>query len=57
MEYHSKWNATQNGMSLKMECHSKGNVTNMECHSKEVSLKMECQSKGNVYQIGMSLKI
>ena len=24
---HSKWNITQNGMSLKMKCHSKWNVT------------------------------
>ena len=32
-----KWNVTQNGKSLKMECHSKFNVT-----QNRVSLKMEC---------------
>ena len=52
---------TQNGMSLKMEYHSKWNVTYTE-----MSLKMECQngmllkieslSKWNVTQSGMSLK-
>ena len=61
MECHSKWNftekwmslkmVTQNGMSLKLECHSKYNVTLNKCHSKRnatqnvMSLKMECYSK------------
>ena len=60
---------TQNGMSFKMECHSKWNNTQngmsliMECHSKRnvaengMSLKMECHSKCNVTQDGMSLEI
>ena len=43
---------TQNGMSLKMECHSKWNVT-----QNGKSLKMECYSKWNVTQNGMSLKM
>ena len=37
MECHSKWDVTQNEMSLKMECHSKWNVTQIG-----MSLKMEC---------------
>ena len=36
---------TQNGMSLKMECHSKWNVT-----GNGKSLKMKCHSKWNVTQ-------
>ena len=60
---------TQNGMSLKMECHSEWNVTQnemslkMECHSKWIgtqngmSIKMECHLKWNVIQNGMSLKM
>ena len=32
------WNVTQNGMTLKMECHSKWNVT-----KNGISLKIECQ--------------
>ena len=55
--------------SLKMECHSKWNVTKngmslkKECHSKwnvtknGISLKIECHPKWNVTQNGMSLKI
>ena len=45
MECHLKWNITQNGMSLKMECHFE-----MDCHSEwnitqdELSLKMDCHS-------------
>ena len=56
---HSKWNVTQNGVSLKMECNSKLNVTQygmslkMECHLKWNALKMECHSKLNVTQNGM----
>ena len=61
MECHSKWNFTQNGMSLKMECHVTKNLISpkMECHSKMnvtqngISLKMECHLKWNVTQIGM----
>ena len=57
-----KWNVTQNGLSLKMECHSKwiviqtGKSLKMKCHSKwnvpqtGISLKMECNSKLNVIQ-------
>ena len=48
----SKWNVTQNGMSLKMKCHSKWNFTH-----NEMSLKMECHSKWNVTQDGMSHKM
>ena len=41
-----KWNATQNGMSLIMECHSKWNVTQHGMLKKNgMSLKMECDSK------------
>ena len=43
---------TQNGMSLKMECHSKWNVT-----QNGMSLKMECHSKWNVTQNRMTLKM
>ena len=46
MECHSKFNVTQNEMSL-----------NIECYSNEISLKMECHSNWNVTQIGMSLKL
>ena len=38
-------------MSLKMECHSKWNVT-----QNGMSLKIECHSKWNVTQKGMSHK-
>ena len=60
---------TQNRMSLKMECHSKRNVSwsgmslKIECPSiwnvtqNGIYLKMECHSKQNVSQNGMSLKI
>ena len=37
MKYHSKWDDTQNAMSLKVECHSKFNVT-----QSGMSLKIEC---------------
>ena len=55
MKCHSKWNVTQNGLSLKMEYHSKLNVI-----QNVISLKMECPSKWNVTQMdvtknGMSL--
>ena len=59
IEFNSKWDVTQNGMSLKMECHSKVLSLKMEFHSKwnvtknGMSLKMECHSKWNVAQIGM----
>ena len=64
-----KWNATQNGIWLKIECNSKWNITQnrmwlkMECDWKwhvtqnGMSLKMECHSKWNVTQNGMSPKI
>jgi hypothetical protein len=35
-----KWNVTQNGMELKLECHLKWNVT-----KNGMSLKAECHSK------------
>ena len=38
--------------SLKMECHSKWNVT-----QNEMSLSMECHSKWNITQNGISLKM
>ena len=62
MDCHSKWNVIQNGMSPKMECHSKGNFTKMDCHSKwnitrnKMSLKLESHSNLNVTKIGMSFK-
>ena len=49
MEFQSLWNVTQNTMSfkikmsLKMECHSKWNITTQN----GMSLKLECHSKGN----------
>ena len=54
MECHSKLSVTQNGislsgMSLKIECPSKWNVT-----QKGMSLKMECHLKWNVTQNEMS---
>ena len=52
MECHSKWNVTQNRISLRMECHSKWYVT-----QNGMSPKMEFHSKWNVTKIGMSLKI
>ena len=70
---HSKWNVTQNKMSLKTKCHSNGMSLNMECHSKwnvtlnGMPLKVECHSRLEiespsdpselVTQNGMSLKI
>ena len=39
MDLHSKWNVTQNGMSLEMECHSNLNVTQMEYYLNKLSLK------------------
>ena len=59
----SKWNVTQNGMSLQKACHLKKMSFKMECHSKlnftqsEMLLKMECHSKWNVTQNGMSIKM
>ena len=55
-------------MPLKMEYHSKWNVTlngislqwnvtQMECHKNGMSQKIECHSKWNVTQNGMSPKI
>ena len=52
-----KWSVTQNGILLKMECHSKWMSLKMKFHLKmdvtqnEMSLKVECHSNG------MSLKI
>jgi hypothetical protein len=43
---------TKNGMSLKMECHSKWNVTR-----NGMSLIMEGHSKWNITQNGISLKM
>ena len=48
----SKWNVSQNGMSLQIECHSKLNVT-----QNGSSLQMDCHSKCNVFHNGMSLKM
>ena len=44
----SKWNVTQNSISLKMEGHSKWTFT-----QNRMSLKMEVHSKWNVTQNGM----
>ena len=63
MEYHSNLNfiknefplkiyVTQNGMSLKMVCHSKWNVP-----QSGMSLKMKCHSKWIVTQNRMSFNI
>ena len=46
IEFHLKWNVTQNGMSLEWNVTQNG-----------MSLKMECYSKWNVIQNGMSLKM
>ena len=46
-----KWKVTQNGVSIKIECHSKWNVT-----QNEMSLKTECHSKLIVNQNAMSFK-
>ena len=51
MECHSNWNATQIGMSLKMEFHSNGMRLKKERHSNLNVTKMECNSKLNVPQI------
>ena len=51
MEYHLKWNVTQDKISFRIECHLNGislkwNVSQTgmslkkECHSNEMSLKM-----------------
>ena len=51
MEYHSKWNGTQDGMSLKKDDTLIGMSFKMEWHSTwtvtqhVMSLNMECQSK------------
>ena len=52
LEYHSKWNVTQNRMSPKSECPSTCNVT-----QNGMSLKMEFHSKWNYTQNGMSPKM
>ena len=63
MEWHSKWNVTENGMSLKMEFHSKWNFTlngisiKMECHSKWNVTQTECHLKWNITNNGMWLKM
>ena len=43
MECHSKWNVTQNGVSIKMEYHSKWKVTH-----DGILLKMGCHLERNV---------
>ena len=53
----NKWNVTQNGMSLKMQCPSKWNII-----QNEISLKMYSNSNGmsqkkNVTQNGISIKM
>ena len=50
IKFHSIWNVTEIGMSLKLECHSIWNVTQiemslkLECHSIGMPLKFECHS-------------
>ena len=51
MECNSKYNFIKNGMSLKIEGHSK-NV-----HQNETSLKMDYHSKLDATQNGISLKM
>ena len=46
MEFHLKWNVTQNGISLKMES-----------QQNEMSIKMECHLKSNVTENGTMIKI
>ena len=54
----SKCNVTQNLISLKMEFHSKLNVTlKWNVTQNGISLKIDFHSKLNVTQHGMSLKI
>ena len=61
MECNSKWNVTQNGMSLNMEGHSKLKLIKIKYHSilnvtlNGTSLKMERHSNQNVTLIGISL--
>ena len=61
--HRSKWNVTQNAMSLKMEFHSTWNVTQnrmslkIKCHSNGMSLRIECLSKWNITQNGMPHKM
>ena len=57
MECHSKFNVTQNGMSLKTEFYLNGMSLKMEYHSKcngtqsGMSLKMECSAASHVLEI------
>ena len=51
MKCHSIW------MSLKMECHSKFNDTQMGVTQNVMSLKIEFCLKRNILQNGMSLKL
>ena len=59
MEWHSKWYVTHNGITLKIKCCLKCNVTLKKIlkntyHLKRVSPKIEYHSKWNVTQNGMT---
>ena len=48
IEFQSKWNVIQTGVSLKMKCHSNGMQLNWIVTQNGMSLKMECHSKWSV---------
>ena len=55
---HLKWNVTQNEIPLKMECHSKWNVTlKWTVTQNRMSLKIKCHLKWIVTQYGISFKM
>ena len=59
IECHSKWDITQNVMSLEMECHSKWNIAQngmsfkmefhfeMDSHSKKIAISPFVDARGN----------
>ena len=63
MEYHSKWNVTQNRKSLKMKCYPNKKSLKFEFHLSlnvtqiEMSPKLELHSNKNVNQIGTLFKL
>ena len=52
LEYHSKGNVNQIGMSLKFYC-----LSNLKVNKIRMSLKLDCHINWNVTQMGMSLKL
>ena len=63
IEFHLKINVTQNGMSFKIECHSKQNGKNWNVTQIGMFLKLqwhwnlECHSYWNVTEIEISLDL